>query len=68
MWVHSKFNTKLIAYFCRVAIERSNQMKKLSAIFFLALFLVASLSSCKSHEKCPAYSKAPSIEKTQDQA
>lgn len=31
-------------------------MKKLGQLFLAALFLSAILSSCKSHEACPAYS------------
>lgn len=33
-------------------------MKKLALLSVLVLVVSAALSSCKSHEKCPAYSKA----------
>ncbi len=36
-------------------------MKKLVSLSIVALFVAISFSSCKSHEKCPAYSK---VEKT----
>ncbi len=32
-------------------------MKKLVSLSIVALFVAISFSSCKSHEKCPAYSK-----------
>ncbi len=33
-------------------------MKKLLGVVVVFAIVVLSLSSCKSHEKCPAYSKA----------
>lgn len=33
-------------------------MKKVIVLSLVAIFSVALLSSCKSHEKCPAYGKA----------
>lgn len=33
-------------------------MKKLALASVLIIAFCATLSSCKSHEKCPAYSKA----------
>jgi hypothetical protein len=35
-------------------------MKKLFGVVVLFAIVAVSLSSCKSHEKCPAYSKANS--------
>ncbi len=32
-------------------------MKKLVSLSIVAMFVAISFSSCKSHEKCPAYSK-----------
>jgi hypothetical protein len=32
-------------------------MKKFTILSLVAIVLAISLSSCKSHEKCPAYSK-----------
>lgn len=32
-------------------------MKKLITLSFIASFVALSFSSCKSHERCPAYSK-----------
>lgn len=33
-------------------------MKKLALVSFIVFAFCAILTSCKSHEKCPAYSKA----------
>ncbi len=35
-------------------------MKKLALLSALLIAFCASLTSCKSHEKCPAYTKANS--------
>jgi len=40
-------------------------MKKLFAISALAFVVVLAVSSCKSHERCPAYNK---VEQSQKQA
>lgn len=32
-------------------------MKKFISLSFLALIIAISVSSCKSHERCPAYGK-----------
>lgn len=32
-------------------------MKKLLSVILVALVISVSLSSCKSHERCPAYGK-----------
>jgi hypothetical protein len=32
-------------------------MKKLITLSFIAAVIVLSITSCKSHERCPAYSK-----------
>lgn len=37
------------------------QMKKLALLSAVVFAFCVSLSSCKSHEKCPAYSKANSV-------
>lgn len=35
-------------------------MKKAVALFALIASIAVTLSACKSHERCPAYGKAPS--------
>ena len=36
-------------------------MKKLALLSTLLVAFAVSVSSCKSHEKCPAYSKANTV-------
>ncbi len=42
-------------------------MKKLAILFIVGFALVLGVSSCKSAEDCPAYSKT-TVEKTADRA
>ena len=42
-------------------------MKKLTILFIVGVALLLGVSSCKSTEDCPAYSKAP-VEKTAERA
>lgn len=46
-------------YICSIKLNKFLPilMKKIVGLFFVALFFVALLSSCKSHERCPAYGK-----------
>lgn len=39
-------------------------MKKLALLSALLIAFCATVSSCKSHEKCPAYSKANTVVST----
>lgn len=39
-------------------------MKKTITLVLVALVVAITVSSCKSHEKCPAYSKVEQGEKT----
>ena len=41
-------------------------MKKLSIVLAAVLLVAVTASSCKSHERCPAYSKT-AVEKTDNQ-
>ncbi len=45
----------LIIIFVKNIFQKLQEMKKL--LFVFAAILTIVLSSCKSHEKCPAYSK-----------
>lgn len=36
-------------------------MKKITVIAAIAVLFIVFLGSCKTHEKCPAYTKAPNI-------
>ena len=47
-----------ILYICYYKI---NHMKKFALLSVLSVAFCAAVSSCKSHEKCPAYSKANTI-------
>ncbi|MBK5284362.1 MAG: hypothetical protein JJE25_03080 [Bacteroidia bacterium] len=37
---------------------------KKNAAFFLILFVIGILASCKSHEKCPAYGKIQPVKQS----
>ena len=45
-------------YFIFVILKTFNLMKKLALLSTLLVVFAITVSSCKSHEKCPAYSKA----------